>query len=401
MKAAVIVVGGLHTGYLGCYGSDWVATPELDRLAADGVVFDRHYSDRPDAVGARYAWQTGRYLFPMPGEPGTEPDVRDLDVFSELNRHGVATVFIKDRKMSVTADNAQGWDEVEWLIGDTESDSFLAQLRRSLETSLEHVLARQRWLLRIDLGSLLPPWPNVGSMPSYQPMSSSSSEVEDSLIELQDAYAARVSLVDCEVGAIVSELERAGIFNQALLIITANHGQALAEHRTVGAFCPSLYEEYVHLPFIVRMPGRAQAGRRIGGFTQPPDLAPTLANHLGITAPESHGQSLLPLIDGKVDSIRPYACSGLRFGDCLQWALRTPEWSFFLPVQCGVHDTPKLYVQPDDRWEVNDLYQQQFEVAEKLEKTLRAFVAATREPGPLQPPTWPGSTSPSDTTTSL
>src|SRR5262245_2612007 len=63
MKIIVIEAWGLHLGYLGCYGNDWVATPHLDRLAAEGVVFDWHYADVPVLDAARIAWRTGRHPF--------------------------------------------------------------------------------------------------------------------------------------------------------------------------------------------------------------------------------------------------------------------------------------------------------------------------------------------------
>ena len=53
MKILVLVIDNLHLGFLSCYGNDWIDTPALDRLAAEGVVFDRHYSDCPDAAAAR------------------------------------------------------------------------------------------------------------------------------------------------------------------------------------------------------------------------------------------------------------------------------------------------------------------------------------------------------------
>src|SRR5439155_10403244 len=64
MKALVIIVRGLHLGYLGCYGNEWIATPGFDRLAAEGAVFDQHFADWPSAEGAMRAWQTARYVFP-------------------------------------------------------------------------------------------------------------------------------------------------------------------------------------------------------------------------------------------------------------------------------------------------------------------------------------------------
>src|SRR5579864_9398559 len=59
----VLHVNGLHLGYLGCYGNDWVETPNLDRLAAEGIVFDQHIADCPKMSRHGVA---GRYSFPSP-----------------------------------------------------------------------------------------------------------------------------------------------------------------------------------------------------------------------------------------------------------------------------------------------------------------------------------------------
>src|SRR5437764_10934356 len=50
MNILVVEASALHLGFLGCYGNDWVATPNLDRLAAEGIVFDQHiaYCPEPD-----------------------------------------------------------------------------------------------------------------------------------------------------------------------------------------------------------------------------------------------------------------------------------------------------------------------------------------------------------------
>src|SRR5205823_4132788 len=63
MKILVLDVPGLHLGYLGCYGNDWVGTPNIDRLAAESVVFDRHFFDVQQP--APFAW-TGHCPCPVP-----------------------------------------------------------------------------------------------------------------------------------------------------------------------------------------------------------------------------------------------------------------------------------------------------------------------------------------------
>src|SRR5687768_12960653 len=67
MRVLVLAVQELHLGFLGCYGCDWVATPALDRLAADAIVFDHHYTD---TCGDPRSPLTGRS--PLPPPPGRD-----------------------------------------------------------------------------------------------------------------------------------------------------------------------------------------------------------------------------------------------------------------------------------------------------------------------------------------
>jgi arylsulfatase A-like enzyme len=53
MRTVVIAAHGCPVWPLGAYGNEWIATPNLDRLAAEGVTFDRHYARHPDPLGGR------------------------------------------------------------------------------------------------------------------------------------------------------------------------------------------------------------------------------------------------------------------------------------------------------------------------------------------------------------
>src|SRR5436190_801537 len=61
MKILLIQISGLHLGYLGCYGNDWISTPALDQLAVASVVFDQHYAD---CLGQWPSAWTGVYRYP-------------------------------------------------------------------------------------------------------------------------------------------------------------------------------------------------------------------------------------------------------------------------------------------------------------------------------------------------
>ncbi len=164
---------------------------------------------------------------------------------------------------------------------------------------------------------------------------------------------------------------------------------------------PWLHDEVIHLPLIVRLPGGVQAGRRVSALTQAVDLAPTLAQWFQTPLSGTHGGSLLPLIHGETEAIRSYACAGLQVGEAIEYALRTPDWAFLLPVPASpdaAARAPQLYVKPDDRWEVNDVLQHHAELVEQLERTLRDFVTASCQSGPLQAPSLPDVESVADLT---
>ena len=67
MNVIVVVCNSLHLGFLGAYGNAWIETPNLDRLAAEGVVFDHHFPENLTTLPTRRSWWTGRYGFRRPG----------------------------------------------------------------------------------------------------------------------------------------------------------------------------------------------------------------------------------------------------------------------------------------------------------------------------------------------
>ncbi|MCH7687102.1 MAG: hypothetical protein IH899_10550 [Planctomycetes bacterium] len=67
-KGIVVTFDRLALRMLGCYGSEWVETPNLDRLAASSMVFDRHFAEDVDSAAANHAWWSGCYQFPRSAE---------------------------------------------------------------------------------------------------------------------------------------------------------------------------------------------------------------------------------------------------------------------------------------------------------------------------------------------
>jgi arylsulfatase A-like enzyme len=119
MNVIVIACNGLHLGFLGPYGNPWIETPNLDRLATEGVVFDFHFPENLTTLPTRRSWWTGRYGFADP-EQGWTPLRPDEEILPDiLWSRGVRTALISDVPMLREAGNGfgRGFDDVVWIRG--------------------------------------------------------------------------------------------------------------------------------------------------------------------------------------------------------------------------------------------------------------------------------------------
>lgn len=343
MKLVVFVLRGCGVGWLGAYGNEWVVTPALDRLAAEGVVFDRHIAETPDIDAARAVWRT-------------------------LRGHGIFTAYVRANRESNDAhpDYYAAWDKV--FDARSVAGEASLPLVHVVPGIREELASHADWLLVVELDTLLPPWvmpagvfeayaeeldgdePPPWPDPPVGPFDATDLAAWD---RLRCSFAAVVTKLDAELeGA----FER---FADAVCVVTADAGFPLGEHGRIGPH--RLHEELVHLPLIVRFPDRAFAGTRVNGFTQPPDLAPTI---LGVfQKPIPDGRDLSPLWAGAADAIRPHAITRI----ANEVAIRTDEWACLMPTAST--DEPQaamLFVKPDDRAEVNDVAARRPEVVAEL-----------------------------------
>ncbi|HEV3165113.1 MAG TPA: sulfatase [Isosphaeraceae bacterium] len=119
MNVIVVVCNGLHLGFLGAYGNAWIETPHLDRLAAEGVVFDYHFPENLTTLPTRRSWWTGRYGFADP-ELGWTPLRPDEPILPDLLwNQGVRSALISDVPLLRDAGQGfgRGFDEVLWVRG--------------------------------------------------------------------------------------------------------------------------------------------------------------------------------------------------------------------------------------------------------------------------------------------
>ncbi|HLJ92983.1 MAG TPA: sulfatase-like hydrolase/transferase [Gemmataceae bacterium] len=404
MNAIVLVASELDLGYVGCYGNEWVQTPNLDRLAAEGIVFDQHIADRVDETEGERAWQTGCYRFSGDKRSDKPPSPEPITLLPVLAEHDVGTFLIRDRRLSPHPARWDDWKQIHLIDSGKAEAAFQDDLSAALIQAFDSLKNRRQWLLKLDLGVLLAP----SNIPDeYQDrygemeldaddgddpaLSEALEPAEIALAEQQNQYAAAVTYLDALVGQVLHEGGQHGQLQEAVVFVTADHGRKLGEDAVRPPSRRLAHEELCHIPLLLRLPNKEAAGRRIAALTQPIDLLPTLFEVFGVPLPVVHGQSLLPLVRGQKDQIREYACTELATGQATEWALRTPQWAYLLAGSCSADAAAEseLYVKPDDRLEVNNVRHLHLGWAERLQLTLQMFIEATRRSGPLQPPRLP------------
>ncbi|QEL20998.1 sulfatase family protein [Limnoglobus roseus] len=398
MKVIVFVLRGCSAGWLGAYGNEWVVTPDLDRFAAEGVVFDRHISDCPEAAAARRAWQTGRDQFRTADGPSP-------DLLQSLRDAGVFTALVRANREANDAlpDYYAGWGKL-FDARPVPGEGTLS-LEEEMPGVLEHLAAHVDWLLWVEIDALLPPWdvsPAVFKAYVEDLVGDAGKTDDDPLVPWADpetgwfdredvaawellhrSFAAVVTQLDADLGRVFEQLRAAG----AVQIVTSDAGFPLGEHGVIGPHRPLLHEELVHLPLMIRWPDAAHSGLRLNAFTQPADLMPTILGLFGrpiLGGVEGH--ELAGLWQGTVEGIRPHAVSVLSLGGASEAAIRTDEWAYLRPEAQHADDadeprTAALFVKPDDRWEVNDIAAREADVMERLEQELKPSGVGDGQPG--------------------
>ena len=413
MLTVVICCDALHTGYLGAYGNEWIGTAALDRLAHDGFVFDACFPshpvrggwwggldaagllDRGVAIGHFSDWRRSS----APALPGVDAEFCPgelRDAVPPDRWPGVAELR-DDPHYRLPAEEAfPGWtDHFRHHAACRQSD---AELGTGIEQTL---LAGLQWLARtdaeerllwLDLDLTMPLWSpgpetvadateDVGESFLFGVVPSLQGDVYDEhdAAAVRAGWSARVRLWDALLGMFLDELRAAGLYDEAVIAVTADGGMPLGEHEIYGPYGPWLYEERMQVPLVVRHPqGRTMA--RSPSLVTTADLSATLLDLHGIHRPRPRdvldGVSLRPLLEGEFVPTHEYVLSGL---DDQEYALRTSQWKLVLPVHTtgNLPLRPReLYAKPEDRWDADDMAEDHPQVADALELQLRREIDA-------------------------
>ena len=355
------------SGLKAASGHKLLRTPNLDRLAREGLNFTQAYTPIPVCVPSRNCliygqWSTEHHCIanddteaPRPAEPGLPTFSRALNeagyylgcvgkwrVHPEWGPTHPAFGFHEyvDNRDYGAWREAQGlaprprdggWQGgVDPYIAPEESRTAWCadQTIRMLERVAEH---DQPFFIRWDssaphLPNIVPepyasmyppgaiePWASfpdpLTGKPYIQAQQRRTWKVDgwswDDWAPIVGRCLGEISLLDAQIGRVLDALDRLGLAEDTLVIYTTDHGDLLGGHGMVDKHYV-MYDDVVHVPLIVRWPARIASGQVCDAFVSHGiDLASTFCDVAGAPIPETfRGQSLLPLFEGAGDNGR-------------------------------------------------------------------------------------------------
>ncbi|MBT6612765.1 MAG: sulfatase-like hydrolase/transferase, partial [Deltaproteobacteria bacterium] len=143
MNTIVIMADSWRFDYLGCYGNKWIQTPNIDKLAEDGVLFENAYAEGCPTIPTRRALLTGRYTLPYSGWRKLTPQDTTLTDLMWTNR--IQTAMVTDCPMMHMPGYgyARGFNYVDFIRGH-QWDSFYQPLPHNFEMDRFHRPVHQK-----------------------------------------------------------------------------------------------------------------------------------------------------------------------------------------------------------------------------------------------------------------
>ncbi len=176
----------------------------------------------------------------------------------------------------------------------------------------------------------------------------------DRIRRVRALYNGLVSHVDDSVGRILSELDDLGIAENTVVLFVSDHGEMLGDHGIGQKFCP--YEHSVRIPFLLRWPGRTEAGRVSDDLVSLLDVYPTILAELDLAYPDTQpsltGSSLLGKSGGGLGVARDAMPIDFGAGKSRWMALRSWDRMHTFFANGGVEECYDLTADP---WETRNL----------------------------------------------
>lgn len=427
----LVVIDTLRADHLSCYGYPRATSPNLDRIAAEGVLFEHAIVSKPSTspsvatiLSGTYPYTHGIYTVRewLPDEVLTLPEM--------LRARGMRTGgVVTNVNLSRAFNFQQGFDDY-LEVGTTEGPSDSAPATKAALDWIDRVRDEPFFLYLHYLDPHAPytppppfrgtfdgdPWsdlyhgpePPIG--PTYLGEIHKESVIENGSRDV-DLYVQRydeeILYVDSAIGRLFERLRVLGLDESTLVVLTSDHGESLGEHKFFFGHGHVPFEDNVRVPLILWYPPGLPGGQRVGTIVESVSIVPTVLDALRIDFPRRfEGPSLWRhLPPGAPDPDAVAFIEVRKTKETLMNSIRTPRWKLIHnpagidlardPLRArtlldedrlkrlwwAAHDGPavkriwELYDLQADPGEVHDVARARPEVARALWTPLAAWIA--------------------------
>ena len=327
VNVLIFIADDQGEGDLSCYGHPVLKTPNIDRLAAEGMRFDRALLTISSCSPTRASFLTGRWPHSTGAEDLHQPLPADQKTLAwYLRPAGYHTTSVG--KWHLGDDEKRNWDRVVECDGrDTASEAIALLKDRPKDKPFFFWVATKDPHRPFDADATSEPHdPAKVVVPPYLP--------DHPLIRRELAqYYDEITRFDGHVGLIRAELERQGVLDSTFVVYLSDNGMPFPRAKT------TLYDSGIHTPLIVRYPPLVRPGTVQMGLVSTIDVAPTILELAGVTQETMDGRSMLSMLGDPAAGGREAIFAEANWHDFEQFtrAVRTPR---FLLVRNYYWDKP-------------------------------------------------------------
>jgi arylsulfatase A-like enzyme len=425
----ILLVGidSLRADHMSCYGYHRLTTPHIDRFAEGGTLFERTYNPNIPTTSGYATMLTGmdcfstqvvalRHKGPMRSEVRTLPEMLKVAGYETTCVGFEGNPSSRGFETYLQYAGWGSWEEGRSPKAQNLNEVAVPELERLAGGNKPFFL----FLRHMDPHApYLPPEPyermfyhgderdpNCHSMDpvmAFKPFCDFFASWMPPDIRDKDyvvaQYDGAVAYMDASLQTIFTALESLGILDETIVVINSDHGESLYDHECWFDH-HGLYDSVLHVPLILRYPGRVPAGRRVNGHNQHKDLVPTLLELANLEPgdvglPQGYcfdGGSLMPMIEAQATSYESEfyitECTWMR-----KHGWRTPHWKLIVALEPDFHFKPpvELYNLIEDPDENANLADSEPDVVSMLRARMEDWIARReRETGLKSPMLYQG-----------
>ncbi len=316
-NALLIIVDTLRADHIGPYGARKTSTPGLDGLAADGIVFDSAFAHSSWTRPSIATILTSLYASSHTVMHKTDLLPDEVTTLAEsMQDNGYRTSgFVTNINLAPSFNFEQGFETYKYLapdyfFGATDSGSKLS-LYSGMRLIRERFLSKNKYVYHyyqdgetvndtslpwLDGNATDPFFTLIHYMDPHDPYFeipyngkavarvNTPHPAPESAEEMRDLYIENIEYVDGFLAGIFERLKTLGLYDDMVIVVTADHGEEFYEHDGWW-HGTTLYDEQIHVPLIVKLPGNKMKGNRVRGLAGLVDVMPTVLGAAGLDCP--------------------------------------------------------------------------------------------------------------------